>query len=68
MEREALELGARFATRLLEDLAGPELEGRILALLGRRPGGLPERERKALRRAVREHGDQVRRGRKRPCA
>lgn len=51
-ERAALELGARFATRLLKGLAGPELEGRILALLSEELGGLPDNERAALRRAA----------------
>jgi F-type H+-transporting ATPase subunit b len=60
MAHEALELGGRFATRLLEGLAGPELEGRIFALLDEDLAGLPEPQRKTLRRAVQGNGDQVR--------
>jgi F-type H+-transporting ATPase subunit b len=51
-EREALELAARFAARLLRDLAGPELEARILARLGDDLAHLPEEQRRALRHAI----------------
>ena len=60
MAREALELGAGFASRLLQDLAGPELEGRILDLLGSELAGLPEQQRQSLRRALQEHDRQLR--------
>jgi F-type H+-transporting ATPase subunit b len=56
LEREALEVGARFARRLLQGLAGPELEGRILELLGAELARLSEPQRQALIRAMRENG------------
>jgi len=51
-QRAALELGARFAARLLKDLSGPELEGRILELVSAQLGQLPEQQKTALRRAM----------------
>ena len=59
LEREALELGGRFAGRLLQELAGPELEARILDLLGTELTRLPEVQRQALQRAVQENGLQL---------
>lgn len=52
-DRKALELGARFATRHVVEIAGPELEARILDLLNAGLEALPEERRTALRRAVR---------------
>ncbi|MGD8589006.1 MAG: F0F1 ATP synthase subunit delta [Chromatiales bacterium] len=60
LEREALELGGRFACRLLQDLAGPELEARILGLLGRELVQLPDSRRQALQRTIHENGRQLR--------
>ena len=51
-ERAALELGARFAARLLQDLSGPELDGRILELVCVELARLPDDRRNALRRAA----------------
>ncbi len=51
-ERQGLELGARLAARLLEGLAGPELEGRIVDLVGRQLAALPDEQRSALRHAI----------------
>jgi F-type H+-transporting ATPase subunit b len=59
LEREALELGGRFAARLLQGLAGPELEGRILELLGSELARLPDAQRQALQRALQENGRQL---------
>jgi F-type H+-transporting ATPase subunit b len=50
-EEEALRLGARFAARLLERLAGPETDARVLALVAEDLAALPAEERAALRRA-----------------
>ncbi|MEJ2576063.1 MAG: F0F1 ATP synthase subunit delta [Gammaproteobacteria bacterium] len=58
-ERNGLEQGARFASRLLEQLAGPELEARIVALTSKDLAGLPEEQRAALRRAAQAAGNQV---------
>jgi F-type H+-transporting ATPase subunit b len=52
MAREALELGARFASRLLQGLAGPELEARILDLLGSELAQMSAPQRKSLQRAL----------------
>jgi F-type H+-transporting ATPase subunit b len=49
-EREALQLGARFAARLLHDLSGPELEARIVELVCTQLARLPEAQQAALRR------------------
>lgn len=59
-ERAALALGARFASRLLEGLSGPELEGRLLEMTCDALGGLPEEQRAALRRAAANGGSAVR--------
>lgn len=59
-ERAALEIGARFAGRLLKELAGPELEERMLALVCRELDSLPDAERTALRRAARNGDGTVR--------
>lgn len=48
----AIALGARFATRLIEDFAGPELEARIVARVITELEQLPEARRAALRHAV----------------
>ena len=50
-EEQALALGARFATRLLERLAGPEVEPSILALVLEDLEKLPDEQRSVLRRA-----------------
>jgi F-type H+-transporting ATPase subunit b len=60
MAREALELGGRFVSRLLQELAGPELEGRILDLLGAELARVPESQLQALQRALQEHGRPLR--------
>lgn len=59
-ERRGLELGARFAGRLLQRLAGPELEARILSLLEESLSELPEAQRETLRRAARGTEEGVR--------
>jgi F-type H+-transporting ATPase subunit b len=59
-ERAALALGARFASRLLEELSGPELEGRILEMVCQALGPLPEEQQAALRRALANGGSAVR--------
>jgi F-type H+-transporting ATPase subunit b len=59
-ERKGLELGARFAGRLLEKLAGPEFEDRILPLLAQGLAELPDEQRSALRRAAAAAEDGVR--------
>ena len=59
-ERAALVLGARFASRLLDGLSGPELEGRVLEMVCKALDGLPEEQRAALRRAVANGGSAVR--------
>lgn len=59
-EREALELGARFAARLLEALAGPELESRILTLFGEQFTKLSEPEVVALKRALQGNHHNIR--------
>jgi F-type H+-transporting ATPase subunit b len=59
-ERAALALGARFASRLLEGLSGPELEGRILEMVCEALGHLPEERQAALRRALANGGSTVR--------
>ena len=50
-QREALQLGARFASKLLRDLSGPELEARIVELFCAQFAQLPEAQQDALRRA-----------------
>lgn len=50
-QREALQLGARFASKLLHDLSGPELEARIVDLFCEQSAQLPEAQQAALRRA-----------------
>ncbi|MEA3411212.1 MAG: F0F1 ATP synthase subunit delta [Pseudomonadota bacterium] len=59
-DRKALELGARFATRLVVETAGPDTESRILDLLNAGLEALPEGRRAALRHAVRNTGAVVR--------
>jgi F-type H+-transporting ATPase subunit b len=59
-ERRGLELGARFSARLMERLAGPELEARILSLLEESLSDLPEAQRETLRRAMRGTKEGVR--------
>ena len=49
-QREALQLGARFASKLLQDLSGPELEAQIVALVCEQFAQLPEAQQAALRR------------------
>lgn len=48
----AVHIGARFATRLLERLAGPDLEGRIVDLALADLPVLPEGQRQALQQAL----------------
>jgi F-type H+-transporting ATPase subunit b len=50
-QREALRLGARFASKLLHVLSGPELEARIVELFCEQFTHLPEAQQVALRRA-----------------
>jgi F-type H+-transporting ATPase subunit b len=50
-QREALQLGARFASKLLHDLSGPELEARIVELFCEQLTQLPDVQQAALRRA-----------------
>jgi F-type H+-transporting ATPase subunit b len=48
---EALQLGARFASKLLHDLSGPDLQARIVDLFCEQFAQLPESQLAALRRA-----------------
>lgn len=48
MEETALELGARFASRLLEQVAGPELEARLIDLLISELSAAPAEQRAAM--------------------
>ena len=59
-ERDALELGARFAARLLERLAGPELEEHILQLMGEQLSDLPQEQVAALQRALQGNHRRIR--------
>jgi F-type H+-transporting ATPase subunit b len=52
MEETALELGARFATRLLEQAAGPELEARLIDLLISELSAAPAERRAAIQALV----------------
>ena len=58
-ERAALELGAQFASRLLEGLSGPELESRIVALFWEELAQLDTAQQQALRRAFSDDGDTI---------
>jgi F-type H+-transporting ATPase subunit b len=59
LEREAAAIAARFATRLLDRLAGPELEGRLADLaLSELDTQAPEKV-EALREALRDSGTGV---------
>jgi len=54
-EAKALEQGARFATRLLERLAGPELDARLADLVLEELADMPEEPLASLRSAYREN-------------
>lgn len=54
IEVTAMEQGARFATRILEQAAGPELEGRLIDLFIEELSKLPDEE---LERMRRQQGD-----------
>jgi F-type H+-transporting ATPase subunit b len=58
-ERAALELGARFASRLLEGLSGPQLEARIVELFSDDLARIDGAQQQALRRAVAGDADAV---------
>lgn len=58
-ERAALELGARFASRLLEGLSGPSLEARIVELFLEELAQLDGAQQEALRRAVAGDADTI---------
>ena len=53
-EQHGVQLGSRFASRLLERLAGPELESRIIALLQEELNDLPATQLELLRHATRD--------------
>ena len=54
-EQQALEQGSRFATRLLQAGAGPELESRLLELLLDALRKLPPEQRSSLHRSLSDH-------------
>ena len=58
-QRAALQLGARFASKLLRDLSGPQLEARIVELVCSELAVLPDRRQSALRRAVSDDTDAI---------
>jgi F-type H+-transporting ATPase subunit b len=49
IEQQALQQGARFSSRLLERAAGPDLEGRLVAMLIDDLTSLPDEQRRRLR-------------------
>ena len=49
IEHQALQLGAAFSSRLLEQTSGPQLEGRLLTLLLEELNGLSEQQTAGLR-------------------
>jgi F-type H+-transporting ATPase subunit b len=55
LEQQALRQASRFAARILEHSAGPELESRLLALLLESLPQLPAEQRQALREQEAEH-------------
>lgn len=57
LEQQALEQGGRFAARLLQQGAGPELQQRLLELLLRSLDELPEEQRQPLRQQLAELAD-----------
>lgn len=59
-QRAALELGARFASKLLRNLSGPQLEARIVELVCTELAELPDKRQSALRRAVSDDADAIR--------
>lgn len=60
LERQAMTIAARFATRLLDRLAGPELEGRLADLaLSELDAQAPDKL-EALRAALRDSGASIR--------
>ncbi|GGO81606.1 ATP synthase subunit b [Marinobacterium nitratireducens] len=59
LERLALEQGSRFATRLLELCAGPELETRLLEMLLNALPGLPTEQLQSLREHAAEHPEAI---------
>lgn len=58
-EREGLAIGARFAARLLQALAGPELESRIVDMVQRDLSRLPAEQRGLLHHAADNHAGAV---------
>lgn len=59
LEQQALRQASRFATRVLEHSAGPELESRLLALLLESLPQLASEQRQALREQEAEHPEPV---------
>lgn len=57
LEQQAMEQGGRFAARLLQQGAGPELQQRLLELLLRSLDELPEEQRQPLRQQLAEPAD-----------
>ena len=60
LERQAVAVAARFAARLLERLAGPELEARLVDLALNDLDSLPSDKLETLRAALRESGVNIR--------
>lgn len=58
-EQRAVELGSRFVNKLLERVASPVLEERLVAMLLDDLGQLTEAERDGIRAALRENGIEV---------
>lgn len=58
-EQRAVELGGRFVSKLLERVASPALEERLMAMLLADLGHLTETERDPIRAALRENGIEV---------
>lgn len=59
LERQALQLAARFATRLLDRMAGPELNARLADLALSELGSLTDDQQEALRSALRDIGSSI---------
>ena len=59
LEQQSLELGARFAARLMERVAGPELEARLLDLFIDDLSQVPEERWQAVAAMRGDHGDRA---------
>jgi len=59
LERQAVAIAARFATRLLDRLAGPELEARLAGLALSELDSQPADKLEALRAALRDSGGSI---------